>query len=157
MSNYDSFRRREIPQPEIVYDISAADESAQPLNKSKSVLILEDDGDFAAMLKDTLQFEGYQITIVTNGADGLKKIMAGEFDVILCDMVMQNFPGDMFYLAVERIRPQQCQRFIFMTGHKGDQKIEQFINKINGLMLWKPFEMHELHAAIHAKLGKIQS
>jgi CheY-like chemotaxis protein len=157
MSNYDSFRRREIPQPEIVYDISDADESAQPPTQSKKVLILEDDGDFATMLKDTLQFEGYQITIVTNGADGLKKIMAGEFDVILCDMVMQNFPGDMFYLAVERIRPEQCKRFIFMTGHKGDHKIEQFINNIHGLMLWKPFEMHDLHAAIHAKLGKNQA
>ncbi len=154
MSNYDSFRRREIPPPEIVYDISNADELAQPLAKSKQILILEDEHDLAAMLKDALQFEGYQVTIVANGAEGLKKIMAGEFDVILCDMVMQNFPGDMFYLAVERIRPQQCQRFIFMTGHKGDQKIEQFIKNINGLMLWKPFEMHELHTAMHAKLGK---
>jgi len=156
MSHYDSFRRREIPLPEIVYDISDADELAQPLAKSKEVLILEDDRDFAAMLKDALQFEGYQVTIVANGAEGLKKMMAGEFDVILCDMVMENFPGDMFYLAVERIRPQQCKRFIFMTGHKGDQKIEQFINNIQGLMLWKPFEMSELHEMIRIIKGKNQ-
>ena len=156
MSNYDSFRRREIPPPEIVYDISNADELAQPLAKSKQVLILEDEHDLAAMLKDALQFEGYQVTIVANGAEGLKKIMAGEIDVILCDMVMQNFPGDMFYLAVERIRPQQCQRFIFMTGHKGDKKIEQFIKKIKGLMLWKPFETYELHEMIRTMNGKNQ-
>jgi hypothetical protein len=31
-----------------------------------------------------------------------------------------------------------------MTGHKGERKIEEFIRRIRGLMLWKPFEMHVL-------------
>ena len=144
MNKYNSMRRLEIPKPEIVYDISDAGGLAKP----NSILILEDDLDLAGLLRDSLQNEGHQVTVVTNGADGLKKIMADEFDVILCDMVMENFPGDMFYLAVERIRPQQCKRFIFMTGHKGNQKIEQFFRQINGLTLWKPFEMQDLHDAI---------
>ena len=65
-------------------------------------------------------------------------------------MVIPNFPGDMFYSAVERIRPQLCKRFIFMTGHQGDRKIEEFIRRIRGLMLWKPFQMHVLFEAVEA-------
>jgi DNA-binding NarL/FixJ family response regulator len=82
--------------------------------------------------------------------EGLKKILADDYSVILCDMVMPNFPGDMFYLAVERARPHLCKRFIFMTGHKGERKIEQFIRRIRGLMLWKPFEMHVLFDTIQS-------
>jgi len=144
MNRYHSMRRPEIPKPEIVYELVDEGELTMP----KSILILEDDLDLASLLRDTLQNEGHQVAIVANGAEGLKKIMASEFDVILCDMVMENFPGDMFYRAVERIRAPQCKRFIFMTGHKGNPKIEQFFREINGLTLWKPFEMRDLHAAI---------
>jgi DNA-binding NarL/FixJ family response regulator len=86
----------------------------------------------------------------------LKKILSDDFEIILCDMVMPNFPGDMFYLAVERVRPNLCKRFIFMTGHKGDPKIGEFIRRIRGLMLWKPFEMHVLFDAIKAVNSKKQ-
>jgi DNA-binding NarL/FixJ family response regulator len=80
--------------------------------------------------------------------------MATDFSIILCDMVMPNFPGDMFYAAVERVRPKLCKRFIFMTGHQGDRKIEEFIRRIRGLMLWKPFQMTILFDTIKVVLNK---
>ena len=124
--------------------------------KSKSVLILEDDVALSIMLKEALLARNYLVTIVPSGVEGLKQILANNFDVILCDMVMPNFPGDMFYLAVERARPYLCKRFIFMTGHKGNREIEQFIRRIRGLMLWKPFEIHVLLEAIGIIDKKIQ-
>jgi CheY-like chemotaxis protein len=59
----------------------------------------------------------YQVTNVPLGAEGVQQVLASDFDAIVCDMVMPNFPGDMFYLAVQRARPHLCQRFIFITGH----------------------------------------
>jgi CheY-like chemotaxis protein len=144
MSDYYSMRRREFPKPEKTYEIPDAAESIRP----KEMLILEDDVALAIQLKEALETQGYVVTIVSNGAEGLKRILATDFNIILCDMVMPNFPGDMFYLAVERVRPLLCKRFVFMTGHKGDRKIEQFIRRIRGFMLWKPFEMHVLFETI---------
>jgi hypothetical protein len=63
-------------------------------------------------------------------------------------MVMPNLAGDMFYLAVERVKPQMCRRFIFSTGHQDDPKIDAFIRKVNGLVLWKPFALQALTEAI---------
>jgi hypothetical protein len=60
----------------------------------------------------------------------------------------------MFYLAVERTKPHLCKRFIFMTGHRGDPKIDEFIRRVKGLMLWKPFEMYMLTEAIQTVLKK---
>jgi hypothetical protein len=60
----------------------------------------------------------------------------------------------MFYRAVERTKPQLCKRFIFITGFKGNRDIEEFMRKINGIMLWKPFQTHELMDAIQVILKK---
>jgi hypothetical protein len=50
----------------------------------------------------------------------------------------------MFYRAVERMRPHLCDRFIFMTGHQGNAKVNEFISGVNGTMLTKPFHVDDL-------------
>jgi hypothetical protein len=65
-------------------------------------------------------------------------------------MVMPNLAGDMFYMAVERVKPHLCKRFLFMTGHRGDRKVDEFIRKVHGLILWKPFQSHVLMESIQA-------
>lgn len=64
--------------------------------------------------------------------------------MVLCDMATEHPPGMMFYLAVKRIRPELCHRFIFMTGRTGNAEVESFIRGVNGVILWKPFEPHVL-------------
>jgi DNA-binding response OmpR family regulator len=150
MNDYDLLRRRANLQSGKTYELP--DNSSLP--ERKNILILEDDTGFAALLQEGLEHEGYVVTVVQNGAEGLKKIMSGDFHAIVCDMVMPNFPGDMFYLAVERARPHLCKRFIFISGHQGDRNIDQFIRSIRGMMLWKPFEIHVLFDAIKAVISK---
>jgi len=83
-------------------------------SEAHTVLLLEDDPVSANLLKSFLEERNFRVTHVTGGAEGVQKVMAVDFDVILCDMVMPAFPGDMFYRAVERTRPHLCRRFIFM-------------------------------------------
>lgn len=137
-------RRPYIPQEEKLHVVDDADLPASP----KKLLMVEDDPELTRVLTECLQTEGFEVTCVQNGVDGLKRIMAGDYDIVLCDMVMPHLAGDMFYRAVERVRPHICKRFIFMTGHKGDPKIDAFIRQVRGLMLWKPFQMHDLMDAI---------
>ena len=55
-----------------------------------------------------------------------------------------TLPGDMFYRAVERMRPHLCDRFVFMTGHRGNQRINDFIDSVCGTVLTKPFRVLDL-------------
>lgn len=110
----------------------------------KRILVLEDDPTFQTVVKDFLESYGYQVVAVENGADGVREVMAGDFDVIVCDMMMPKVPGDMFYVAVERMRPYLCNRFVFITGARGNVKIMDFIKQVKGLVLLKPFRMEEL-------------
>lgn len=111
---------------------------------TRKILLLEDDEDFRNIVKEFLEEHFYEVVTVRNGVEGVREIMASDFEVILCDMMMPTLPGDMFYLAVERMRPHLCDRFIFMTGYKGDGKVAEFVKKVNGTMLNKPFLVADL-------------
>ncbi len=120
----------------------------------KTVLILEDDVSLSLVLKEYLESFSLGVTVVSSGVEGVQKVLAKDFDAIVCDMVMPNFPGDMFYRAVERARPHLAKRFIFMTGHQGDPKIDAFIRSVRGLILWKPFQFPDLLEAIQSVIRK---
>ena len=108
------------------------------------MLLLEDDPSFKEIMTDFLNESGYTVIAVQNGVEGVHQVLADEFEVILCDMMMPTLPGDMFYRAVERMRPHLCERFVFMTGHRGNGKVNDFITNVNGTILGKPFHVDDL-------------
>lgn len=116
----------------------------------KKILILDDDIAFSELTRILLEQSGYEVDVVPDGVQGIKRIMVSDYTAILCDMVMPHLAGDMFYTAVERVKPHLCKRIIFVTGHKGDRKTEEFIRKVRGLIIWKPFKSHILMETIQA-------
>ena len=110
----------------------------------RKVLLLEDDPAFKEIMTDFLHESGFQVVAVMNGVEGVHQVLAGDFEVILCDMMMPTLPGDMFFRAVERMRPHLCDRFVFMTGHRGNVKVNDFISSVNGTILTKPFHVDDL-------------
>lgn len=117
---------------------------AMPTMDKRKVLLLEDEPQFRDVIKDFLSGHGFDVVAVQNGVEGVHEVLASDFEVILCDMMMPTLPGDMFFRAVERMRPHLCDRFIFMTGHRGNPKVNDFIKMVNGTMLSKPFHIEDL-------------
>ena len=114
----------------------------------KSILLLDDDIELADTLKLLLESRNFVVTTVKNGVEGLHEVMALDFDVVMCDMMMPTMPGDMFYLAVQRTKPHLCNRFIFVTGHSDNPKINEFLKKVNAVVLNKPVVTDDLVSAI---------
>jgi CheY-like chemotaxis protein len=114
----------------------------------KSILLVEDDPDMALLLVEFLEGYFYRVTRVVNGVDGLKAVLGADFDVILCDMVMPQMPGDLFYFAVQRMRPELCERFIFMTAHGENPRTQEFLNRVSEMVLAKPFHLDDVLEAI---------
>ena len=123
-------------------------------SKRQTVLVLEDNPAFAEALKDTLEGQDYSVTVVPSGVEGVHKILHSDFDAIVCDMVMPNFPGDMFYRAVQNSRPHLCKRFVFISGHQDNPKVTKFIEEVRGVVLWKPFKMRLLFDALETVSGR---
>ena len=124
--------------------VAAAKKMAIETPAKRKILVLEDDDAFRSFLKRLLTQEGFDVIPVVNGVDGVHQILAHDFDAILCDMLMPTLPGDMFYRAVERMRPHLCRRFIFMTGQYEQSKVRDFLSNSGGTMLLKPFTIDDL-------------
>lgn len=110
----------------------------------KSILLLDDDTDLSDALKELLEARNFVVTTATDGAGGLREVMQMDFDVIICDLLMPGMPGDMFHLAVKTVKPHLAERFLFITGHKGNPKVDEFLKGIDALVLFKPVLIDEL-------------
>jgi CheY-like chemotaxis protein len=118
-------------------------------------LILEDRDDFRKILHEYLVSRSYQVTSVRSGVEGLREIMKDTFDLIICDMMMPEVGGEMFYWAVTRIRSAAGRRFIFFTGHQNDPAIDFFFQRVNATVLIKPFKLEALDSAISDVFRKL--
>ncbi len=141
------------PVGELTVDIDAAIPGLEVpqeylFRAGQRVLLLEDRDDFRAVLRDYLVSRAFEVTSVASGVEGLREIMKGRFDLIVCDMMMPQVGGEMFYWAVTRTRPAVANRFIFFTGHQNHPKLKDFFEKVKATVLIKPFKLAQLDSAI---------
>lgn len=59
----------------------------------KKILLIEDDVFLGDVLTQKLQHEGYDITLVTDGKEGLAKISALKPDLVLLDIILPSLSG----------------------------------------------------------------
>ena len=145
------------PNPEEIatLHIGAEAKPPAPAKGPLKVLLLEDRADFRSVLHDYLNSQSYQVTSVRSGIDGMREIMKGYFDLIICDMMMPKMGGEMFYWAVTRIRPATRKHFIFFTGHKNNPPNEFFFKRINATVIYKPFKLSVLDSVATEVLSKL--
>src|SRR2546423_15681455 len=131
------------PTEVVTLDINIhGEEEVTRKGPTRRVLLLEDRDDFRDVLRDYLVTRSFHVVSVNSGIDGLREIMNnGRFDVILCDMLMPRMGGEMFYLAVTRVRPAAKERFIFFFGHKNNPAIEVFFKRGDARGVFKPIPL----------------
>jgi DNA-binding response OmpR family regulator len=122
----------------------------------KNVLLVDDDVALANTLKLLLESHNFIVTTSCNGVDALREVMAFDFDVIICDMLMPKMAGDMFYLAVQKIKPQLAPRFLFVTGHADNPKVDAFLKSIDAEVVFKPVLTEELVRMISLVLRRAE-
>ena len=149
-------RRPQASYPVECVTLDINEEVATFREPTRRVLLLEDRDDFRQVLHDHLVFSSYQVTSVPSGVEGLREIMSGAIDLIICDMMMPKVGGEMFYWAVTRVRPATARRFIFFTGHQNNPAIEFFFRRVNATVLRKPFRLAALDSAIESVLLRLR-
>jgi len=63
------------------------------MNNSASILLVEDDIFTARMMELQFKKNGYRITLASNGVEALAKLAAGDFDLVLSDVMMPEMDG----------------------------------------------------------------
>ena len=124
----------------------------------KNILLVDDDEELAFTLKQLLESHNFIVTTAHNGAEALREVLAFDFDVIICDMMMPKMPGDMFYLAVQRSKPEMAKRFMFVTGHADNPKVDAFLKSVDdAVVIFKPVLTEELVRMISFVLNRTEN
>jgi DNA-binding response OmpR family regulator len=121
--------------------------------KDKRILIVEDEPSLIFTLRDTLENEGYLVTVCDNGIEALNLIQRAQPDLVLLDVMLPGMSG---YEVCKRIRDMKMTFPIIMLTAR-----DQEIDKVTGLNLGaddyiaKPFGVKELLARIQARLRRV--
>jgi DNA-binding response OmpR family regulator len=114
------------------------------------VLVVEDERPIAEFIERGLSEEGYDVTSVHDGEEGLIRALSGEFSVVLLDVLLPKLGG---FEILKRIRAEDAALPVIMLtalGETGD-KVEGLDLGANDY-LTKPFAFEELLARIRAQL-----
>ena len=117
------------------------------------ILIIEDEVAIADLEKDYLELSDFKVDICNTGDEGLKTALAGDYDLIILDLMLPGMDG---YQVCREIR-QRSNVPIIMLSAKGE-----IFDKVLGLELGaddymiKPFDSKELVARVKAVLRRFQ-
>jgi DNA-binding response OmpR family regulator len=123
--------------------------------QKKKLLIVEDEESIRFLLRQNMEFEGYDVVEAEDGEEGLRQAQSCDPDLILLDLMLPKMSG---MEVCKRLRASGNQVPIIMLTARGEQ-----MDKVIGLKtgaddyLTKPFDVLELAARIEAiirRLGK---
>lgn len=119
---------------------------------SDRVLLVEDDSTLSMIISETLQRDGFDVTVASNGEEGLRQFARGGADVIVADVMMPRMDG---FDMCRRIRQIDSRvPLLFLTARSEiDDIVEGFEIGANDY-LKKPFKMLELIVRIKALLRR---
>ncbi|GAB2571574.1 response regulator transcription factor [Spirosoma areae] len=119
-----------------------------------SILLVEDDPNLGLLVQEYLTMKGYTTDRATDGNEGLKLFMAGEYDLCLFDVMMPRKDG--FTLAKEVRMDSRDVPIIFLTAKSMQEDTIQGFKVGADDYVTKPFSMEELLLRIQAILRRYQ-
>ncbi len=118
----------------------------------KKLLLVDDDPNLILLVRDYLEFRGYEVVTAENGREALE-ILARELpDMIICDIMMPEMDG---YGFVEELRKQNQASWIpvlFLSAKGQSQDRIKGLNLGADVYMVKPFEPEELVAQVESSL-----
>ena len=117
----------------------------------RRILIIEDDETIAAIERDYLEINDFEVDIAGNGPDGISMGRSGRYDLILLDLMLPEVDG---FTVCRKLRETLDIPILMVTARQED------IDKIKGLgmgaddYITKPFSPNVLVARIKANLAQ---
>jgi DNA-binding response OmpR family regulator len=119
---------------------------------SVRVLTVEDEPEMQVILRDNLEYEGYEVVSATTGEAGLQIAAARPLDLVLLDVMLPRMSG---YEVCRRLRAERFTMPIIMLTARNAE-----LDRVAGLeigaddYLGKPFGVRELVARVRVQLRR---
>ena len=121
------------------------------MNAPLRILVIDDDVDIRALLRELLERAGYSVDEAADGKTGLRQLFSNAPSLVILDVTMPELDG---YQTLERIRDLSDVPVLMLTART------QELEKVRGLSagaddyVAKPFGRQELLARVQALLRR---
>ncbi|MBE9117025.1 response regulator transcription factor [Lusitaniella coriacea LEGE 07157] len=119
---------------------------------NKQLLLIDDDPNLILLVKDYLEFRGYEVIAAENGREALEILEHHVPDMIICDVMMPEMDG---YTLVEHVRKDPKISWIpvlFLSAKGQSQDRVKGLSTGADVYMVKPFEPEELVAQVESSL-----
>ena len=121
---------------------------------NNKILLVEDDQNFGDVLKSYLEMHEFEVTLATDGLEGLEKYKTDTYDLCIFDVMMPKKDG--FTLASEIRESDADMPIIFLTAKNLKEDVLQGFKIGADDYISKPFNSEELLLRIQAILRRSQ-
>lgn len=122
------------------------------MNAPKRLLVVDDDPNLVLLVKDYLEFRGYEVVAASNGLEALEVMRRLTPDLIICDVMMPEMDGYTFVQTLRSDRATDWIPVIFLSARGQTADRVRGLNTGADAYLVKPFEPEELVAQVEATL-----
>ena len=122
------------------------------MNAPKRLLVVDDDPNLVLLVKDYLEFRGYEVVAASNGLEALEVMRRLTPDLIICDVMMPEMDGYTFVQTLRSDRATDWIPVIFLSARGQTADRVRGLNTGAEAYLVKPFEPEELVAQVEATL-----
>lgn len=112
------------------------------------VLVIEDEPTVAQLIAEVLADEGHSVETTLDGRQGIARALAGQHQVLICDLRMPHMDGRSIYRELERAESPLQRHTLFITGDTLAPGTMRFLESTGMPYLAKPFRVEELKQAL---------
>ncbi len=114
------------------------------------ILVVEDVAAVREFVRRALINEGHEVVVAEDGLKGLAVLAAGEFDLLLTDIVMRGLDGIALALKVAKEYPRV--RILLMTGYAAERQRAHNLDALIHRVIPKPFSLQEICRVVNEVL-----
>ncbi len=123
--------------------------------KQGKILLVDDEVIILETVGDDLREAGFNVVQANNGTEGLRQFKAGEFDLVISDLMMDEVDGFGVLREIKRISPETP--VIIITGYPSSKASkEALILGANDIII-KPSGLGEIFKVISQHIGPPKS
>ena len=112
------------------------------INDKKRILIVEDDEEMRALLRDVIEEEGHKTDSVNNGSEAFRKLVKQSFDLIITDIRMPGLTGLDILPGMRKLHPEVP--IIVITAFGSEEIQRKAIERGANAYLEKPIHFQKL-------------
>ncbi|RYY24258.1 MAG: GAF domain-containing protein [Sphingomonadales bacterium] len=112
---------------------------------ARRALVVDDELEIAESLADFLSIEGFTCDVAVGGVQAQKRLLRGQYDLIVSDLRMPGMDGPQLHAWLKDIRPDLEGRMAFATGDTLGANAARFLEAMDRPVLEKPFMPDAVH------------